>query len=858
MAKPGKWMITGSALALAGWSQAAAAQEASAGISNNEIIVTAQKREQSINDVGLTIQAATADTLEQRGIEGVADLGKLVPGFTYTESIWVTPVYTLRGIGLYDATFGGVPAVAIYNDQVPRNFAVMSDGIDLDLERVEVLKGPQGTLFGQSSTGGAINYIQAKPTETFEAGMDLSYERFDRVQGSGFISGPLSDTLRGRLAARITQGGNWQESISRPGDKNGKQDRFEGRLSLDWDPADGIRFQTAITGVRDKSDIQAGQYEGSDFNIYSAASLAAANANPATANPFGYVDEQRYADLTTPGSSAYDSSFLGRQLELASRINTTNPLLVGSDAQAGAVALLGTPVRSNSIRAADWTEGFLNGSDNKFVQAYLRADFDLTDDITFTSITAYADKQIRYNTDLDATTARGVDVPIDGSVKVFNQEVRLSGDMGSLKWLLGANYDDGKTRQDNFYDLAAYSGNNPLGATDPVLFIGTNLNQFDSKLKTIGLFANAEYEITPNLTFNGGIRYTENKQSASYCYSDAGGLGGGTPTADVFTIFEGLFTGNPNVAPIQAGECFPLGDGFLGTTFGVATRDPVSRKLKEDNISFRFGLDYKFDGGALVYANVSQGYKAGLFSAIGASSTSQYSPAVQEKLVAYEVGFKAPLANRRVNLNGAVFYYDYSDKQVRGRIADPIYGLLEKMVNVPKSYVFGIEGELNARPIDGLTFSASATYLKAKVDGQFQFTALDNLSIYNAAGYTGDFDGSGLPFTPKFSANADIQYEWDMGGVRPFIGGGMRYQGKQNTTFFTSTLPADNFEIDGYATFDARVGVSGPDDAWSVSLYGRNIFDKRYINAVTTYLDTRYVMTARPAIYGISAKFRFH
>ena len=216
------------------------------------------------------------------------------------------------------------------------------------------------------------------------------------------------------------------------------------------------------------------------------------------------------------------------------------------------------------------------------------------------------------------------------------------------------------------------------------------------------------------------------------------------------------------------------------------------------------------------------------------------------------------LFRSRVNLNGAVFYYDYSDKQVRGRIADPIYGLLEKMVNVPKSYVFGIEGELNARPIDGLTFSASATYLKAKVDGQFQFTALDNLSIYNAAGYTGDFDGSGLPFTPKFSANADIQYEWDMGGVRPFIGGGMRYQGKQNTTFFTSTLPADNFEIDGYATFDARVGVSGPDDAWSVSLYGRNIFDKRYINAVTTYLDTRYVMTARPAIYGISAKFRFH
>ena len=115
---------------------------------SNDIIVTANKREQSVNDVGLTISAASGADLANRGVRGPEDLGKLVPGFTFTQSLYSTPVYTLRGIGLYDATFGASPSVAVYSDQIPRNVPTMSDALDLDVERVEVLKGPQGTLFG--------------------------------------------------------------------------------------------------------------------------------------------------------------------------------------------------------------------------------------------------------------------------------------------------------------------------------------------------------------------------------------------------------------------------------------------------------------------------------------------------------------------------------------------------------------------------------------------------------------------------------------------------------------------------------------------------------------------------------------
>jgi outer membrane receptor protein involved in Fe transport len=809
-----------------------------------EIIVTAQKRSQRLQDVGLTIQAADASVLADRGIGSPADLGKLVPGFTYTESLYSTPVFTLRGIGLYDATFAASPSVSIYTDQIPRNVPVMSQALDLDLERIEVLKGPQGTLFGQSATGGAINYILAKPTDTTKYGFDLSYERFNRATGSFFVSGPLTDTLGVRLAGRITRGGAWQYSISRPDDDNGSTRKEEARLTVNWDPVDTVRIQAIGTYVNDHSDVQAPQYLGTQLNIYSAASLATANANPATRNPFGIVNDALYRGITTPGSPNFDASFLGRQETVARRLNTG-----GARFAPGAQALLGTAVRSGDNRAAEWTPGLLQPSDNEYYQVAVRADVNLTDTLVLTSISALAKQTLDYFQDLDATTARAVDVPIFGNVRTFNQEVRLALDTSTFNGIIGASYDNVRSLQTNFFDLYDYSGNAPLG-TAP--FIELTRNDFTSGLKTYAAFANAEFRVTPQLSIQGGLRYTKNNQRASYCYNDPLNAG---PNA-IFSIFQNLFTGT-NQPPLNApGLCFPLGDGLAGTTFGVSTRTPVNRSLNEDNWSFRVGANYKFDGGALVYATVSQGYKTGIFSAIGASSTSQYAPATQEKVLAYEAGFKAPLADRRITLNAAAFYYDYSDKQVRGRIADPIYGLLEKLINVPKSYVYGFEADLLARPTDGLTLSASATYLKSKVSEDFSRTS-DGSNVYNSAGYTGNFRGSSLPYTPEFSANADIQYEWDMGSVSPFIGGNLLYQGRQNTTFVNSTLRADDFEIPGYATVDLRAGVEGGDGRYKVSVFGRNVFNKNYTTSVTTYLDTLFRFAGRPTTYGVSLSVRY-
>lgn len=818
-------------LASPAWAQAqpqAAAEEAA---SANEIIVTANKREQSVNKVGLTITAASGLELAQRGVSGPADLAKLVPGFTFTQSLYSTPVFTLRGIGLYDATFGAPPSVSVYTDQIPRNAPVMSDALDLDIERVEVLKGPQGTLFGQSSTGGAINYIVGKPTQDFHAGFDASYERFNRAEVGGFISGPIGDKIAARLAVKTVTGGAWQRSLSRPDDHNGDARKYMGRLTIDIRPTEKVKIELMATGSKDQSDPLAPQYVGTIYNIYGSAAQLAASGNP-----YGYVDAKRYAEFTTPGSPGFSGSFLGAQSTLVSRLNGTDAAVA-----AGARAVLGTRVSDNA-RDAEWTQGLLGKSDNSYYQLSGRADIELTDTITLTSLSAVAKQKLAYNQDLDGTTARVVDVPLYGDVKTFNQELRLAGNSDKLHWIVGASYDNVRTSQNNFFRLNDYSGN--LG------LIALTLNNYTSKLRSYGLFANVEAELVPNLTIQGGVRYTNNKQSATYCYND--------PAIDTAQGTAFIYGAALNSVPIKInpGECFPTtGDLLLGTAKSTIT--PVTSDLKEDNVSFRFGVNYKFDQGTLIYATVSQGYKAGTFSAIGASRVLQYTPATQEKVLAFEAGVKAPLADRKVQLNAAAFYYDYSDKQVRGRIADPVFGLLEKMLNVPKSYIFGIEGELVVRPIEGLNLSASATYLKAKVTSDYSQTP-DGQAVYNAAGYTGNFRNSELPYTPKFSANADVQYEHSLSGsLNGFIGATLSYQGRQNTTFNNAALPASDFNIPGYATLDARVGVSSPDGRWRGTIYGRNLTNKVYTTAISTYLDTLIRYRGKPVVYGASIAYRF-
>ena len=728
-----------------------------------DIIVTAQKREESINRVGLTITALGADTLRERQIQSVADVAQAVAGLTYTNSANNTPVYTLRGVGFYDTSLGSYPTTSVYVDQVPLPFPVLTSLTAFDLERIEVLKGPQGTLFGQNSTGGAINYIAAKPTKEFSAGVEASYGRFDDFFGTGYISGPISDTLRARLSMRGEKSGPWQKSYTRD-DENGRIDQLAGRFLLDWTPTDRVSFELNVNGWRDKSEPQAVQYIA--FN------------------------EQAVSNTDIVRN--YPRSPL-------------NP------------------------RSADW--GPQNGMylDRQFGQASLRGDIQFGGDLTLTSITSYIAFKQRGAIDQDGTTLEDIDVrDFYGRIHSFSQEVRVANGAGNrFRFIVGGNYSRDKV----------YYRENLLYADSSAFFnfgITTSENYSDQKMRNLAAFGSAEFDITDQLTLKGGIRYTDSRRAATICNRD----GGDGLTAALFTNFSRLLSGDPTRPALGPKDCFVLDANFFnGPEF--------KGQLNQDNISWRGGIDYKPSGNLLFYANVSKGYKAGTFGNINASSTAQFIPAVQESILNYEGGFKLQMFNRRMSLTGAGFYMDYTNKQLRSKLIDATFGILDAIINIPKSHLTGAEIELQARPNRWLSFGGALTYVDSEID---RYTGI------NAGGVAANFKGTSVPFTPKWQASSNVRADIPLGeAMNAFVGVQGTYRSKTNAIVGETPL----YDIDDYALLDLQLGVESPDGRWKAMLWGKNVTNEYYWTNVVAGQDTVVRYAARPATYGVTLGFNF-
>src|SRR5688572_10264997 len=224
-----------------------------------EIVVTAQRRAESINKVGMSIQAVDADSLEALRVTSIRDLTTIVPSFTVSQSYQGVPTYTLRGIGFNTINLSATSTVGTYVDEVAYAYPVMNTGPLMDLERVEVLKGPQGTLYGRNTTAGLINFVTAKPTSEFEAGVSMDVGNYETYNVGGYISGPLSQSVQVRLAARGEKSGEgWQESISRD-ESLGEIERYGVRGSMALQLGEGTHIDVSATWWKNESDTVAGQ-----------------------------------------------------------------------------------------------------------------------------------------------------------------------------------------------------------------------------------------------------------------------------------------------------------------------------------------------------------------------------------------------------------------------------------------------------------------------------------------------------------------------------------------------------------------------------------------------------------------------
>ena len=761
-----------------------------------EIIVTANKRAENINDIGLSIAAISGSRLQEQKLTSLEDISTMVPGLVYSPSATNTPILTLRGVGFNESSLGVYPAVSVYVDEAPLPFPVMASHSAYDLERVEVLKGPQGVLFGQNSTGGAINYIAAKPTEELTYGADVSYGRFNKIETNGFISGGLTDQLRTRLAVQSVNSDDWQKSASR-NEENGEEQYTAARLLFDYDLNENATLSLNLNGWQDKSDPQAPQF------------IAANPKTPTAAN---------------------------------------------------AAAQFAAPLTAEKARAADWSPSMTPASDREFWQLALRGDFNITENTILTAMMSHSDFKQNQVTDGDGLPLILSDISSNfGEIDSTIAEVRLDSRPDSgIRWLVGANYEQSNTSEDMRFAFLNNTSSRP--ATFYVNSSGSLVNQ---DIESYAVFANIDFDVTEDLVFKLGARYTDTTIDADSCVYDPGnnpnGIdnGSGFNSADLWNFLGAnlLGVGVPFTPVGGYPDCFSLNyQGVPGDLFVDS--------LGEDNTSWRMGLEYNLDN-ALLYGILSKGYKAGSYPVLPGANWDQLEPVTQESVLAYELGVKSQLMEDRVQLNASVFHYKYDDKQVRGKILVPVFGPLETLVNVDKSTITGAEMDMVAYLSDEFTLRAAITYIDSEVD---------KYEGYDVFGIIQDFSGEPIPFTPELTYSLDADYRKNLasGGIL-FMGLNVNGQSKSDSVFGAGniTLRAadiangatsirENFyEIESFATLNARFGYESADQHWKFMLWGKNITDKYYYTTVISGSDSTSRFAGRPRTYGITVSYSY-
>lgn len=791
-----------------------------------EVIVTAQKRGENINAVGMAITAVSGEQLVAKNVTNVSGLTRIEPSLQFSQSNNGTPVFTIRGVGYFEQSLAASPAVSVYQDEANYPFPVMSKGALLDTQRVEILKGPQGTLYGQNATGGLINFIANKPTSYFSAGVDETYSRFNDNLLGGFISGPLTQTLSARLAGSLEEGGAWQKSNTR-NETLGNKDLRVGRIILDWKPASNFSASLNVNGWIDKSENQAGQLEG--FRLQNPGALGQTFSPPYNSGaPNPYTDFVP-APIGSPTFNGYPP---------------------------GIQKLLQQPISPHNDRAADWLAGTRPHNDEHFYQTSLRLDYSLSDSLNVTSITNYENFAERDQRDIGAVAVPQIGAVVDGSVRTFSQELRLRGhvDQSKLDWVLGVNFEQDNSYENdninNFATTASYVG------TFPSAFF--QFNQFAAingvHTTTSSVFANVEYRLTDQLDVHGGIRYTESDQKITSCaYVNDPAY---STLIDGISSYLSSVYGGAKPTPAVPGQCDTLGPAPNFQPGSLHT------KLYQNNIPWRVGVDWTPFPGTLAYVTVSKGFKAGSSPALGATTVAQYVPVTQESVLAYELGVKSSLLDRTLQLNADVFYYDYRNKQVLGRTPDQLglFGLVQTLINIPKSEEYGAELTAVWRPATGFTFNVAANYLKSRVD-QNPAGAFDYGPYSTGPGDTLNLVGTPFPFTPEWSVQGGARYEREVGrNLRAYISADASYQTGTNGAFGYRQASADHAPpllIKAYGLLNLAAGLESEDKHWRFEVWGKNVTNTYYWTSVYYEADTVVRDAGLPATYGLTLSYRY-
>jgi iron complex outermembrane receptor protein len=784
------------------------AAQANAGATIETLVVTAQRREESIETVGIPIQALKGETLERLRINDPEDLSALAPSFSVSQSYQGVPTYTLRGIGFNTINISATSTVGTYTDEVAYAYPIMNSGPMFDLERVEVLKGPQGTLYGRNTTAGLIDFVTAKPSPMFEARAGVELGNYDTQNFEGALSGPLGDHAQARISFRTEDSGEgWQVSNSRPGDRRGEVHRYGVRWAAAFQPTGNLTIDASYNLWHNGSDTVAAQAIG--FTPGTAAS------------PFNAPGLVTYVASHAPTKSS--------QADWAS--------LAARAADIGTGLGIGGPAKENT----------------DFGGAKLRVNWDLTDNIRLVSLTSYNDLERGSVSDWSGAPYEILVQKTNGRIKSFAEDFHLEGSTEASHWLIGVYY-----AKDDILDsnrtMLGQNANVGLIRYNGALLLGTpfNANGYTAlqmsqafrtyedvgniTAKTSSIFGNFDTKLGAAFKLSLGLRYSRDKQDYAGCSRDFNG----NMLPNVNVVNRYLYYSVYGVIPAQItqGAC---------NTFNPVTKifGQVTSSLDENNLAWRVGLDWTPAENLLWYASVSKGAKAGSTPINAANISTQNAPAKQELLTAYETGVKAGLLEHRLQVNASAFYYDYKDKQLSGYFADPIYTALARLVNIPKSAAYGLDGDITWRVAAPLTLIASATWLHTEVKGY---------SGTNGAGKTADYDGAEFLSSPKFQGGLTALFTQDLSNglvfQAAFTG---RYQTKSHADLEGNPL----YEIKAYGVINGSLGIGAADQRWNVSIWGQNLADTYYWNAVSSNANTVVRFPGKPRTYGVALTSKF-
>jgi iron complex outermembrane recepter protein len=710
-----------------------------------EVTVTAERRETDLQKTAIAVTALSQEDLKSRSVTNFSDLAGAVPGLSISGASTTAPgaalpVVYIRGIGQQDPSIFQDPGVGIYVDGV---YVARSAGstIDLpDINRVEVLRGPQGTLFGKNAVGGAINIVTRDPSEEATGSLEATGGDYRLVDVRGYFSGPLSEALQGSIATDLKSEQGYVDRLAYPsreviGDQ-GAQNHRSVRGRLRWEPASALTvdFSADYTRYRDSSAAGIGFLTAptSVYNLW----------NNSVAKPAG----NPWTQANTNTGNFYQTF-------------ATGPNYADDDIE-------GTSATVTYKAAA----------------------------ATFRSISAYRYVNEEYSRDSDGSPADFFAATGSHKLHQLSEELQL----------FGQSFDDRLDWIGGLYFLRETGAEEDLALIAPGLYTLTHNSALElGRLYGVSVstysyaaFGELTYHLTDKLGLTAGLRETREHKAA-----DVSSLGTESDTLYV-----------------------PL--THRSDTFGAWTP--------------KFSVQYQAADALLLYASASEGFKSGGFNGRVSqpAGLTEFQP---EKVWSYETGFKLTALDRRLRLNVAGFYMDYSNIQLAYFILTP-QGVVNAVESVAAARIDGVEAEVVAVPLEGLRIGGTVS------------TNNNYYSRIQAGAQV--MPGDKIPYVPEYQESAFIEY-----GARLPNGGELvpraDYSHQSKSYSVINNSPASL--LDARTLVNARLTYRFPGGRWSLAAFGTNLGNERYYTSAqdNTSASLLYKLVGPPREYGATVTYQY-